>query len=271
MSLPSTRIELPGVRNLRDLGGYPAADGRVIAPRRVFRAEALAARNANESNAAWDDAHVDAYASLGLATVIDLRADAEKQSIPSAWAHPTGGVYVEIPIPDGAPGTPSDLLGAVLAGTSTTFTVDDLGDYYVSTLEARATEFGDVLRVIADGQRHPVLVHCSAGKDRTGLAIALLLEVLAVDRALVIEDFQLTGVFRPNRAEHYRDAFAKLGVDADDVRAMFETPPEAMTQALSYLDERYGSPAGYLAERAGIGDDTQERLRGLLLVEGRPS
>ncbi|WP_448255999.1 tyrosine-protein phosphatase [Microbacterium aurum] len=268
MTPSSTRVELPGVRNLRDLGGYPAAGGRVIAPRRVFRAEALAARNANESNAAWDDAHLADYSSLGLATVIDLRADVEKQAIPSAWARPTGGAYVEIPIEDGAPGTPSDLLGAVLAGTSSSFTPADLGDYYVAMLERRADELGTALRVVADSRRHPVLVHCSAGKDRTGIVVALLLETLGVERSLVVEDFQLTGVFRPNRVDHYRDRFAALGVDPERVRAMFETPPEALEQALAHLDERYGSASGYLAIRAGVDDDVQERLRDALLTEG---
>jgi len=270
MSRVVPRIELPGVRNLRDLGGHSAADGRVIAPRRLFRAEALAARNANESNAAWDDAHVEHYASLGLATVIDLRADEEKAEIPSAWATPTGGAYFEVPISDGAPGTETDLLGDVLAGRSSSFAADDLGEYYVATLERRAPEFGTVVRTIAERERHPVLVHCSAGKDRTGLAIALVLESLGVDRDAVLEDFMLTGVFRPNRVDHYRESFARLGVNVDDVRAMFETPREAMEQALASLDDQYGSASGYLQDRAGVSADALGRLRDALLIERMP-
>lgn len=270
VSSVTPRIDLPGVRNLRDLGGHAVADGRVIAPRRLFRAEALAARNANESNAAWDDAHAEQYASLGLATVIDLRAEVEKAQIPSAWATPTGGAYVEVPIPDGAPGTSTDLLGDVFAGRSSRFTTLDLGDYYVAVLERRAPEFGAVVRTIADRERHPVLVHCSAGKDRTGLAIALVLESLGVERDAVLEDFVLTGVHRPNRVDIYRDTFARIGVDVNDVRAMFETPREAMEQALANLDEQYGSASGYLLDRADVSADALERLRDALLVERMP-
>lgn len=259
------RIELPGVRNLRDAGGHTTSDGRTVSLRRVYRAEALVMRNGNESNAVWVEEESTAYASIGLTSVIDLRAEEEAAHAPSAWSRATNARYVPIPLPEGAPGSDTDLLRPVLTGRSAAFSGEDLGAYYVTLLERRAKRFGAVVETIAGNAGGPLLIHCSAGKDRTALAIALVLDTLGVSREEIVRDYELTGVNRPNRMEHYREAFAERNVRVEDVRAAFESPRIAMETAWSHIDKEHGSAEGYLLESAGTSPETLDALRAVLL------
>lgn len=259
------RIEVPGVRNLRDTGGHTTTDGRTVALQRVYRAEALVLRNANESNAVWVEQETSAYASLGLTSVIDLRADEEAAHAPSAWSRASNAKYVPIPVPDGAPGSETDLLRPVLSGRRSAFSGEDLGAYYVTILQKRAKQFGAVVETIAGNESRPLLIHCSAGKDRTALAIALVLETLGVSREAVIRDYELTGVNRPNRIDDYRQAFAKQNVRVEDVRAAFETPRIAIEIALKHIEMEYGTAENYLLEHSGTSPETLDAMRGAML------
>src|SRR5699024_1309623 len=233
------------------------------------RAEALVSSNANESNALWVETESKAYASLGLTTVIDLRADEESTRAPSAWNRATNARYIQIPLPEGAPGSSTDLLQPVLSGRSPAFSPEDLGAYYVMLLQRRAKQFGSVIETIAGSEGKPLLIHCLAGKDRTALAIALVLGALGVSRDDIVRDYEQTGVNRPNRIEHYRASFAKQNVRVEDVRAVFETPRIAMEAALKYIDDEYGSAKDYLLRGASVSQASLDAMRETLLVERR--
>jgi len=252
------RIPLPGTTNLRDVGGYPAGGGYVIRPGKLYRSDALLS---------YDETSLpDQYRALGIKTVIDLRTPAESAKTPSAWPTATGAATVTIPIPDGAEGTNTTLMGMVLRGEITKFTAEDLGDFYIGSLERRAPLYGQVIRTLAEPGRMPALVHCSAGKDRTGLVIALVLSVLETPREVILADYELTGQFRPNRVHVFADQLRAVNVRPDDVRAMFETPTQAMVAALDYLDERHGSVERYLTGAAGVAESDLEMLKRTLRV-----
>ena len=136
----------------------------------------------------------------------------------------------------------------------------------LQALRRRAPEFGTGLRILADAARLPVLVHCSAGKDRTGLLVALLLEALGVPRSVVVADYALTGVLRPDRVRAYAHLFTESGVDLAAIAPLFDTPAAAMASALADLDAGYGSVPAYLAEAAGLTPDHLLALRANLLT-----
>ncbi|WP_448388377.1 tyrosine-protein phosphatase [Microbacterium aurum] len=264
MSLESP-IAVPGVRNLRDIGGLRAADGRITATRRLYRAELLTDRSANESNAVWTDAADDAVTTLGLATVIDLRSQPELDVSPSRWVR-EGTTHVHVPIDDGAPGSESDLMAAVVSGAKASFTVEDLGNYYLAMLHGRANELGRGIRTIAESDG-PVLVHCSAGKDRTGVLVAVALEIVGVDRETVLDDYVETGIRTPDRVSLYADMLESRGLTADQVRPMFETPRTALSHALESAVASDGSIAEFFINRAALTAEDVERLRAALLTE----
>src|SRR5215212_1831575 len=197
-----THVPLPGTANLRDLGGTPTADGRVVAARRLYRAEALVSGGTPTQCSVWDPAHAAAYGALGVRTVLDLRSAAEASRERSAWPGATGAEYISLPIDEGGEGD-TDYVADIRAGRRSRFTVDDMADYYALTLRRRRAEFAAGVRVIADAARLPVLVHCAAGKDRTGLLVALVLEALGVPRETVVADYALTGTLRPRRVLAY--------------------------------------------------------------------
>jgi protein-tyrosine phosphatase len=264
-----TSLDLPGTSNLRDLGGYPAADGKVVARGQLFRSEALAHPGANEMHAVWEETHASRYQALSLRTVIDLRSETEAQKVPSAWEVATGARIVPLPITEGVEGTDTNFMGKVLAGEVSRFDVEDMAGFYKVTLDRRAETFAAAMRVVADADQLPALVHCSAGKDRTGLFVALVLEVLGVDRAVTVEDYELTGILRPNRVQAYAALLRRAGVEPEAVRVLFETPAAAMELALGHLDDAYGGAAAYLIDKGGLVQQELDAVRHNLLTSAQ--
>ena len=124
---------------------------------------------------------------------------------------------------------------------------------YLSMLEKQAALFGDLLRVVADPANHPVVIHCTAGKDRTGLGAALLLGAVGVDRDTIITDYALTDEYRSkHRLEEIRPQIEAQGLDLDDLKVLFTAPAETMAATLAGVDERWGGIDGYLTGPAGV-------------------
>jgi protein-tyrosine phosphatase len=261
----ATRIPIPGTDNVRDLGGYPAANGQEVSRRRIYRSEALVHPGVSARHAVWDAAQAGHYQALGVRTVVDLRSDHEADSAPSAWAAATGAELVAMPIAEGGEGTDTNYVRLIQAGQLSRFGVEDMTRFYCETLDRRADVFAGAVGVLASAVRLPVLVHCSAGKDRTGMYVALVLGALGVPRPVVVRDYALTEVFRPNRIAAYADLFTAANVAPDDVRVLFETPAAAMEATLDYLDDRYGGTVGYLRS-GGLTDPDLELIRGNLLA-----
>jgi len=259
-SAPGTRLAIPGTSNLRDLGGYPVTDG-VLAPRRLYRSEGLALPGAGEMHSVWDDTNADQLRELGLRTVIDLRSAYEREVTPTAWPEATDAEVVWLEIAEGGEGSDTNVMQHLLSGRITRFDVEDMGRFYCDVIDRRATVFGDVVRVLAEPRRLPALMHCSAGKDRTGLAVALVLSVLGTPRDVVVTDYTLTGQYRPDRVMRYADRLQQAGLDVDDVRVLFETPAEVMEVSLDHLDATYGGAAAYLTSAGGLSDDDLASLR----------
>lgn len=250
--------------NLRDLGGTPAAGGRTVAPGRCYRAEALVAPDTTPLCTPWLPEHAEAYRDLGVRTVLDLRSRGEAERVASAWPEATGAELVVLPIEEGGEGD-TDFVHEIRTGVRTTFTASDMAAYYALTLRRRTAEFGTGLRVLADADRLPVLVHCAAGKDRTGLLVALLLEALGTPREVVVADYALTGTLRPNRVQAYAHLFA-AHVDLAAIATLFDSPAAAMEQALAGLDDEFGSVAAYLESRCGVTPEHVAALREGLLT-----
>jgi protein-tyrosine phosphatase len=262
----STHRRIGATTNLRDLGGIPAAGGRMVAPSRVLRAEALVPPGTTPLCTVWEPSDTGAYRALGVRTILDLRSSAEMVRASSAWPDATGAGYVAIPIEEGGEGD-TDYVREIRTGLRTRFTAADMAGYYALTLRRRADEFGAGLRIIADPSRLPVLVHCAAGKDRTGLMIALLLEALGVPRPVVVAEYALTGVLRPRRVLAYAHVFEGVDVELDDVATLFDSPAAAIEEALAGLDAEFGSVPRFLTGRCGLTRGDLDALRANLLVE----
>lgn len=241
----SRDVPLAGAHNVRDLGGLRTADGRSVLPGRVLRAASL-------SELTDDD--VTALRARGLRTVIDLRGEAEVERDGRGRLSGTDVGYRNQPIV-GARSVRLDQDEKLLEDPG-----DGLLRHYVTYLENSAAVIVDIVRGMADAA--PAVVHCAAGKDRTGVVIAVLLDALGVDRAEIVADYTATAANMPQvRAQLAASASTReLGAVPDWV---LTARPETMAGLLAHLDTQGGTPAWLRAH--GLSDAELARLRGALL------
>lgn len=229
--------------NFRDVGGYVGLDGRKVRWRRLFRSDALHRLG---------PADADAFAALGVRTVIDLRRPLEIEKY-GRVADRYGIDYrnlvlkhvdwEEVEHPDDADHERW------------------LADRYLNFAEDGREGLLGALQVIADPGKAPVIVHCMAGKDRTGTVCALTLALLGVSDQDIADDYALTTTAMEPLTRYL------LEKHPEAIRGnehMFDSPPGAMCLFLDDLRELHGSVEGFVRE-IGLTDAEIASMRSHLL------
>lgn len=243
-------VPLEGTLNFRDLGGYPASRG-VTRWGLVYRSDKLSALS---------DADLEHLAGLGLRTVCDFRYDRELDEDPSRL--PVGATVVRLAVGSAPGDNPRNLEDMIRAGEITQVTAQSMAVGYLAMLENQAALFGDLIRIVAEAEQHPVVIHCTAGKDRTGLGAALILGAAGVADDVIIEDYALTDQYRSqHRLAEIGPRIEAQGLKMDDLRVLFTAPAETMAATLGHVTERWGGIEGYLTGPAAVDDATLEALR----------
>jgi len=242
-------IPLANASNLRDIGGWPTIEGRRVRAGLVFRAPALVELSPE------DKASV---AALGLRTVADFRGRSERAHNP---VHIGGARNISLPIePSVGAGLKDILRTGELTGH---FTRDDLMELLRDAYRAYALESFDQYRtlfaLLLQDDGLPLLLHCSAGKDRTGFGSALLLTAVGVPWEQVMQDYLATN--RLWRREIARN-FSLPGDLADVLLGAHET---LLTAAFDAIRQVHGSIDAYLAGPIGLDAPARARLAQLLL------
>lgn len=256
----SAHKRIGATTNMRDLGGAPIRGGGEVARGKFFRAEALLHPGASSVHATFLDEHEAEYRALAIKTVIDLRSAREQEEAPTAWTVSSGAALKSIPISAGVDGDTA-FFTRIKTGELTEFSADDMADYYAAMLRECGPELGAALRVIADPDNLPVLVHCASGKDRTGLVAALLLEVLGVERHHVVAEYGLTELLQPNRVMDFAPMLEEAGVDPARIAVLFQSPPAAMVKVLDGLDAEFGSVTEFVTSACEVPVELIEELR----------
>lgn len=260
----STETRLDRVRNFRDLGGLPAGEGRSVRHGRLFRSGHLA--HASESDAVF-------LASLRLHTIFDFRNSSDMTLEGPDVALP-GVRNVNMPLSDPAAGARfwhvvrnGDLhqLRSLLGdGKGARHMVQS---YRRLVLEHTA-EHGRMLELLAEEASVPTLLHCAAGKDRAGTAIAVVLLALGVERDLIEHDYlESNAPHRRYRVQRATDTAPTASPEVTELLSpLFEARAEYLATAFDTIDEQWGSADRYLSEGLGCTAARRERLRALLLV-----
>jgi protein-tyrosine phosphatase len=238
-------VPFAGALNFRDIGGYPLAGGGITRWRAVYRSDSL--HYLTQSDLAAFDA-------LGVKAIYDLRRPGEIASFPGPRD------YVGLEIPHGDLATAAASLRTRRDGEAW------LAADYLSMLATAAAAFGSLLARIADDGSLPAVVHCLGGKDRTGLAIALLLTALGADRGTVLDDYELTSRCQASRVPEVVEAFARLGIGRPAGEALMSTPRWAMAQALRRLDQEHAGIQHYLLGPGGMSPEALNALRAKLIT-----
>jgi protein-tyrosine phosphatase len=251
------RSRLDSGLNFRDLGGYPTSSGGRVRWARVYRSAALHGLTS-------EDLHT--LSGLGLRVVYDLRTDEEHDRSPSVLLD---GVHVErLPI-GGTAAKTKDLTDLLVQGRLGDVPPDFLFRIYGAMAESSAAAFGQLLTGLAKEDGTPALVHCTAGKDRTGLSAALLLAVLGVDDSSILDDYELSSTFfTERRLSALQAKLSQSNLDIDQYRAVFGAPRHAMAGVLAALRQQYGSIETYLQEEAGVSPEVIDQLRTQLVEVG---
>jgi protein-tyrosine phosphatase len=244
---PPRLIPLEGCFNFRDLGGYRGAGGRQVRWRTLFRADGLARLT---------PADLDQLRGLGLRTVIDLRTADEITARGRIDLEHPELAYHHLPMIDVLP--PADELPH---WSDPLF----VARQYQGMLRSGALAVTRALELLADEKSYPVAYHCMAGKDRTGILSALVLELLGVAEEEIVGDYALSGeamqrmlawlrAENPERSEQYNTSAA----------AMVAAEPASMARFLAELRAEHGTIEAYVASLGldGIGDRLREVLLG---------
>jgi protein-tyrosine phosphatase len=251
-------LPFEGTLNFRDLGGYRGRGGRRVRWGVVFRSDALSELT---------DADLRLVSRLGLRVVHDFRWDDERQRAPSRLPA-DAGLRAVVRTIGSPPAEQADVLDLVMAGRMDDLGVDFMVGLYREMLAESAPTFGALLTSLAQPGQLPALFHCTAGKDRTGIAAALLLGLLGVPDDTVLDDYELSTRYRSNRRiSELRPRLEAAGVDVERVRPFLSAQREVMETSLRELEAEHGSMLGYLTGPAGVSGPTIDRLRRLLLEE----
>ncbi|MFT3821279.1 MAG: tyrosine-protein phosphatase [Rubrivivax sp.] len=237
---PERRLPLDGATNFRDLGGYRGHDQRPLRWRRLFRSDHLG----NLS-----DADRRALAQLGVKRAFDFRGVQERAAatydLPGLQQH-------SLAIEPSVAQRMTDLVqaGVVLDAAHMTELMHELYERLVDDNAARYAEWFEHL--LADDS--PLVFHCTAGKDRTGVAAALLLAALGVPRPVIEHDFLLTN-------QHYRRPVITSAVIPEDALAvLWGVRPSFLHTALETIEKRLGGLEGYLGKQMKLTPAARARL-----------
>lgn len=235
-----TILDIEGVTNVRDVGGIPAEGGRIRSGVLLRSGQLSGATTTGANTLRGSVRHI-----------VDLRDGEEVAAEPTEIEGPD---TTHLPL----------FLGSVRSFFETDTSLDDL---YLHLLEQSGERLVEAIRIIAAGAG--TLVHCTVGKDRTGVTVALALSAVGADREAVIADYALTESQLPAQRSQRIAAYLRSqhpeAVNA--VALATQSPAPVMRRLLEQVDERWGSAAGYLRAN-GMTEEELSALRQALVEEG---
>ena len=252
-------IDLSGARNLRDLGGYPTTDGRRIKKGLLFRSDELSKLTKHD---------LEILAGLKLKRIYDLRNKGEQQKDPDKLPVGENIQIVSVPFAfaelDESVMRKKIVRGKLNKGDTEKLMIESYETYVIDYRQQIAL----IVRDLAEPGELPALIHCVHGKDRTGLVIATILEVLGVPKDIIMQDYLLTNMFWESETSRL-STLAHIGslfrTPSSEVRNLMVAKPEYLQDAGKEVKQHYGSIDNYIREGLGLDDATIERLRNALL------
>ncbi len=254
LSEPSRRLPLERAFNLRDFGGYATADGRVVRRGMLFRSGTMALLSEA------DTAHL---RSLGIRAICDFRRGNDRSAEPTLWH----GAEVDYFCRDYSES--SGILGEMLKRKDAT--AQDMRHAMIALYRAIPVDHSASYRAMFEqilAGRVPIIINCSAGKDRTGVGAALILAALGVARETIVEDYLLTNEHANwdwLLAQRSTLVARAWSARAEALEPLLTVDTAYLDSFFAELDGSYGGVEGYLAEALGVNEPARQALRERLL------
>lgn len=203
---------------------------------------------------------------LGIRVICDLRSERERRKKPARLAGDCGIRLVHVPIQDDEAQRTirNQLLGCLYSRRREAGYMDVVHAYYRQMAFERAERIGEVVRLLGRSDSLPAVIHCTAGKDRTGLVAALVQLVMGVDYGTVREEYLRTNVHMAGQFARFARVMRVMTFFRHTNGRLVEmasAQPEFLDRAHAEIVERHGSVAAYLTSACGVGEEELESLR----------
>lgn len=246
--------------NFRDLGGYPAFQGKQVKADHLFRSGEMADLSSKE---------IEYLRSLGLAWICDLRSEEEQKHKPNPVID--GIVNMSNPAIGGAAAVQNveQLLSAWKSSEPSGDPLQQVYKQFVTDAQSRQA-FQRLIRSILESEGRPVLWHCTAGKDRTGFATAIVLLLLDVPFETIMSDYTKSALYRQ---EANRKLMEQIGQAVHDsaqltfIQSLLGVKPEYLLASIEEMNRVYGSVDHYLLEGLGVTAEERKQLQSWYLTE----
>ncbi|NIP14742.1 MAG: hypothetical protein GWM88_08435 [Pseudomonadales bacterium] len=236
-------VDLSGAVNFRDFGGYPAADGATVRRGLLFRCGQLAGLTEDS---------LEQFAGLGIEVICDLRRPDEREMDPTPVPHHVSR-RVEIPMD---PGSATQLRESLRTGyVDISQRIDFMRTITRELARDHIAGYSSMFDALLNHAPGGFLVHCTAGKDRTGVAVALILLALGVSRERVIHDYMLTNEVMDFEAfilPRIRQNLGHDNIDVEGARVLSGVREEYLVAALEEMESACGSLEAYLERAIGL-------------------
>lgn len=247
-------LPLKGARNFRDLGGYRTIDGRSVRWGRLYRSGSMAELTPADG---------EYLRRLGIRFVCDLRTTDERTHAPCTWTEAAGAIYWSRDYLTSF----GDLRDLLRSGAPTAAAVREVMQTAYRHLPfEQAPAYRELFKRLASGEL-PMIFNCTAGKDRTGIAAALILSALGVEREQIIEDYDLTNQLldsqRFPRAQNKQSLLSQLSPEA--LHSIMGSDPDYLRAAFEAIEARHHGIESYLQDVLDIGPTELAAIRKELL------
>ncbi len=249
------RIPLEGAVNFRDIGGYETSDGRKVKKGEIYRSDSLATLTLKDHAV---------LKKIGIRLVIDLRSPAEVEKAPDSLPNDDPPEYLNLPVSREDFDTVA-ALERLKKGDTSWLTDTFMTDGYRHNIDLFADTWGIIFSRMAGANGRPLIFHCTAGKDRTGVCAALILLILGVSEETIIYDHGLSNAYFKDKLGQIYEYLRSLGIEPESISQYFTAPRDAIVATLEHIRSAYGSAEDYLLKNAGVRTELLNTLREDLL------
>lgn len=261
-------IDLKGTTNTRDIGGYETSDQSTLRYGQIIRSDRLSRLTAEDFQK---------LEGIGVKTVIDLRTNRERDQSPTVWQGDNPPQFFHFPVGDARNEWFTSQRKMMKRNRfNEEQSLEHMVEGYRMIAEEGTSSYQKLMEVVLDESNWPVLIHCTAGKDRSGVGVALILEALGVDRETIMDEYLLTNkisriedkavILAKQSKESARGSRYSKGVKPKAFLPIVGVRSEMLEAFYASVDEKYGSMDAFLTE-LGVDQDARVALAGSLTTK----